>query len=381
MTPKLASAPSFVVRLMRVLAGILLGLVLSEGIARLVLEGRNWTPGSAFAGDLIRPSPGGGFTFAGDLDTVFRPPWRDAKRLITDPHGWRVPAGPRPPARESLVVCGASYTWGFNVEAEESWPFLLEARLRTAGRDLRVHNLAQLGLTLPLMLASLEQLPEDIRPERCLIAVPLTGLYILGLGLEADGLRLANREEGVASLAEGLGPEGARLEEVNGWLLRDDRPGRGTLTDELWTRSVLGHRFLYRMRRVEGSALQLLEEKRDLDLLSQRAKQIGERLRATVKRLRDRGCRTDLVLLPANFAFLQRSFTDEDMVFLRDFYRASGALAGEFQVWDLTRGDDAPRLSAEPGGDYFLYDPHYAPSGHRKIADAVATRILAELPR
>ena len=106
--------------------------------------------------------------------------------------------------------------------------------------------------------------------------------------------------------------------------------------------------------------------------MTARATAIGKRMRRVILDLAAKGCRTDLVMLPANMKALKRKYTADDERFLRAMHRESGFIHGDFGVLDLTSRPHRVVMDVGPDGDYLLDDPHYTVSGHRKIAAAVA---------
>ena len=80
-----------------------------------------------------------GWRHASNLNTTF-----EKKTLSTDRLGFRL-AGP-PVDAPTILVLGPSSAFGWGVEANESWPALLEARMSHQGE--RVFNASQVGYTI-----------------------------------------------------------------------------------------------------------------------------------------------------------------------------------------------------------------------------------------
>ena len=63
--------------------------------------------------------------------------------------------------------------------------------------------------------------------------------------------------------------------------------------------------------------------------------------------------------------------TKSEIEIVRVFARESGALERRYAIVNLVNGEMAVPLDTGPGGDFFEYDSHYTPSGHRKVAAAM----------
>lgn len=105
-----------------------------------------------------------------DLDTTF-----EATRVWTDAEGMRLATPPGDPARDrprgspEIAVFGASPTFGYGVEGDESWPAQLEARLRPELPGVRVRNAGQIGFSTWQGLRLMEQVIDEWRPDLVVI--------------------------------------------------------------------------------------------------------------------------------------------------------------------------------------------------------------------
>jgi len=91
------------------------------------------------------------------LDTRF-----EGTAVFTDDHGFRLSsAGAQRPETADIVVLGASPTFGYGVEADETYAAVAAARLEAAGADLSVFNAGSIGYSslqgLRLARANLER--------------------------------------------------------------------------------------------------------------------------------------------------------------------------------------------------------------------------------
>lgn len=123
---------------------------------------------------VFKPHPARMFALAPEQDQLFV--GRDfATRVIIGPDGFRVPAGaPRAGAGGPRVLAlGDSMTFGYGVEAEESWPEVLETLLRKDDRpDVEVINAGVVAYAPDQQLDQLRELLPRVRPD-----VVVLGLY------------------------------------------------------------------------------------------------------------------------------------------------------------------------------------------------------------
>ena len=138
---------------MQILCGLVLGVAASEATLRGLMPDRNWTPSSALSGSAIRVNEAGYHQAKPNLSTGAFTGWHSPTPVHTDEHGFRIP-GPdvaRPDVgadAERVLVIGASYTWGFGVAGEETWPYVLERLAAETDRPLRVTNGVMTTMTI-----------------------------------------------------------------------------------------------------------------------------------------------------------------------------------------------------------------------------------------
>jgi hypothetical protein len=75
-----------------------------------------------------------------------------------------------PPGRTRILALGDSMTFGYYLEEDETWPVVLERRLREAGRDVEVANGGSGGWTIEDATLFLEERALALEPDRVLIA-------------------------------------------------------------------------------------------------------------------------------------------------------------------------------------------------------------------
>ena len=374
----------------QIVAGIVFGLLAAEGTTRLVCAGGNWTPNSPFSSNGLGPAPGESFRLRPNLRTNLQLAWQPKTAIIADERGWRVPRAdyPRPPVGESVLFVGASFTFGFGVEAEESYPFVAEHLLAESPRPIRVHNASLMSHTLPQMLAVLENLPPGVEPDRVFICLPLGGLYILGLGSTAEAVSFVDNDGGLSNLTLAGGGLHLELEDVGGWLMRIDRRPKTAFTDFVQTRTAVGHRAVRRLTQAFRPQ-RIVERKDPIDkqLLTKACGAIGERLGRVNRDFAKRGVRVHLVYERIHERLLEmfaRRLDEGDMEYFRAFGRASGIATRELEILDLTNPSSPNYVPLDDayGGDFLVpFDDHYSIRGHRKVGERLAQWLLEKPPR
>lgn len=92
---------------------------------------------------------------------------------------------PKPAGRIRILAVGDSFTYGWGVEANESWPKLLEARLRQLGRDVEVANLGKPGASPAEYAAIVSKAVPVLKPDLVIVGI-LQGEDLAQTGLEAS---------------------------------------------------------------------------------------------------------------------------------------------------------------------------------------------------
>jgi lysophospholipase L1-like esterase len=101
------------------------------------------------------------------------------------------PVDTRPGLRR-IVVLGDSVTFGHGLEAAQAFPQQLEARLRAAGRDVEVFNVALPGWSTRQERLAYERIARPYRPNAVVLAVCLNDLAELQINLaKPPGLLLS----------------------------------------------------------------------------------------------------------------------------------------------------------------------------------------------
>jgi lysophospholipase L1-like esterase len=119
------------------------------------------------------------FTFTADINRLG---FRDREFALTKEAGTR------------LLVIGDSFTYGWGVSAEQSWPKLLESGLRGLGRDVEVANLGQPGAS-PAVYA-----------QTAAKAIPLLKPDVVIVGItQGDDLAQLKRGDGPSPPSPGAG--------------------------------------------------------------------------------------------------------------------------------------------------------------------------------
>jgi len=140
--------------------GLVLAALAGEGLLRVL-----WPQRSAVTVGMFRADPDAGYALQPGYRNVVRVP-EYTTRILIDDEGYRVPAeddrraagsdraadsdrasgsaaadsDPAPGSAVRILALGDSFTFGVGVEAEDSWPEVLERRLTESGEAVRVRN-------------------------------------------------------------------------------------------------------------------------------------------------------------------------------------------------------------------------------------------------
>ncbi len=365
---------------MKVLLGVLGAFFLVELGTRYCLPKGNWTPGQGLASNALRLGQNGILLNKPNLHTytcVNLEPWT---ALDTDNRGFRVPRNQSRESagdvRERILVLGASNTWGMGVTAEDTWPQIFQGLLAERGRTVEIMNGAQVGYTLPHMFERARQLANDIALDRIFIAVPSSGLYMFGLGSAGSPWHFVHMHPWqVTPLPlEYAFDQLPQLEEVNGFVLRRDRAGRGGFIDDLRTQSALIHRIWVKAS-LRQNRFDVVKEETPFDLaeLVKKARNLGREFCELEDDLSRRGIRLHLVFFPAQWGDLVLRNDDTQMAVLGAFQKVARVGLRRFPRADLS-GDPKYRIDLDKrlGKDVLIDGRHLSARGHAKVAASLA---------
>ncbi|HEX8776454.1 MAG TPA: GDSL-type esterase/lipase family protein [Pyrinomonadaceae bacterium] len=114
--------------------------------------------------------------------------------------------GQKPEGRIRILAVGDSFTYGWGVEANQSWPKVLEARLRQLGHDVEVANLGKPGASPAGYAAIMGKAMPVLKPDLVIVGI-LQGEDLAQTRLEASinsSARLPDGRQPAAIMRLGL---------------------------------------------------------------------------------------------------------------------------------------------------------------------------------
>lgn len=368
------SAPARIVPVVALgLFGLVLALLLAEASVRLLRLGP--LPLAVF-----EPHPRRMFTLAPGTEVLFV-----GEEFTTEvkigPEGLRHPAllPPEEAPRPRILALGDSMTFGYGVEAEESWPARLQTRLQTTGFPAaEVINAGVVAYAPDQELDLLRELLPKVRPDLVILA-----LYVGNDPAEVLLHRSAPPMQ--------VSPEGVLLESPRGV---DLNPGalRGWLAahSRLYSFArVRIHRLLVALGLRQAPALFHADYFRDAlgytNAYDANWRLLEQLLVEADRETRRAGARFLLAVIPMDVQVADRywahykrlGFALEPAVLSDD--RPQARLRGFAARSGIAMVDLLPALRAHRDGSlYFARNPHWTPEGHRAAARAIApaARIL-----
>jgi hypothetical protein len=237
-------------------------------------------------------------------------------------------------AARHLHVFGDSFTFGFGVANEDTWPNLLDDRL---GDDVDVLNYGVIGYSLEQMLLSLERNRERVAPGDLVLFTPMSDDLARSLAGRAYVCGGQIRSEGNEMFPV--------LEENGGWRMADLADECSFLFDTVLANSPLpiGFGALYRTWRSEGNHQQMID---NAERIFARAEAVAE----------ERGASFELVFIA----------TPDEC--------AAGRLAFDLSALERSWTSLLPACPAgrdEAQALRFPFDGHWNPKGHAWAAEAV----------
>jgi lysophospholipase L1-like esterase len=295
----------------------------------------------------------GPYTADAELGWILRPDYRGVYRgylfeaaTSTNSLGFRGPDwdAARQSAEHRILVLGDSCTFGLGVADAQTFPALLEARLRAQGRKAAVFNAGIPGYDTAQEARLLSRLMAVVRPDLLIVA-----------WLPND-------------ITDDSAEHARLLQVIDGQLISDVAQYRA------WRRTIEHHGLkrsaLYRFAQTRAKLLRLRSRTRSVPLDRERLRASQESLLEIQRQADALGARTLLVLLP------RRPEIAGSNVSLRHHEEmASFAERHGIEVVDLPRlwrGRSAPESIYLPGEQV-----HLSATGYAEVADAVtATRTL-----
>jgi lysophospholipase L1-like esterase len=296
----------------------------------------------------------------------------------------------REPGELSLVAIGDSYVFGQGVELADSFPALLETRLRERGRPAQVVNVSNIGISSEAYYVLLRDVGLRYRPDLVVLtlfgndaslAAPPTRARRLVRGLSHHShlvtlQRIAHRE-----LAKRR--QAAVVAEVEGYwdhVARACTPHHGAAACRAM---IAGFRERHgsRVNNLATACLTDPDEVRrwvETDLAGPGWDELEFYVEAMARLCERRGCRLVLGIVPdgaqvdAGQLELRRSL---GVRYSGDVLTAPGAfqsaVAGLARRLGVGCYDPLDRFRSDPGGLYFDTDLHWTPAGHRAYAEGL----------
>ena len=363
------------------LAGLLVGLLLAEGLARVVQPGGaadllfnapEYSPLDLYINDpelLLLPSPG----FEGEVGTSEYSSWiRINERGLRGP-----PVGPKPEGALRLLAVGDSFTMSVQVdEAELFQARLAESLTASLGRPVEILNGGVDGYGTLQALGRVEHLAETLELDGAIY------LFFMGNDLQ-DNVTYNHLARGRRSvIPRPLDHRPANQPTMQGAPNRPEMPA--------WRRWLGTHSHAYaqidvyqKSQNPNERALQRFRMELELFLsgspgLRQHLTETKKAIDLAAERCEARGMHCFMAVAPAAFMIDQRRAAptfelvglDADRIDLDGPREAVVDVASAaMPTLDLT---PALTEAAEDGPVYYRYDGHWNVRGHAAVADAMA---------
>ncbi len=195
-------------------------LALLEGVARLVEKRRQARAEVAdYIWDWDDKMPGGFYVMKSD--GVGWPPWEE---FNGDGLRDRTRTRQKPEGVTRIAILGDSVTLGAELQPQEAYPQLLEARFAAEGRRAEVMSVALWGWSTRQQRTAWQRIARAYRPDQALLAVCLNDIPELHNNLERPPRWLARLYDRSALVRLLLNAEGREIESVERLFAEPDAP-------------------------------------------------------------------------------------------------------------------------------------------------------------
>ena len=301
---------------------------------------------------------------------------------------------PMPPdERTRVVAIGDSFTFGWGVRAEQSWPKVVES---LAGTSMEVINFGFPGASPNDYSDMITEALDHFGPEVVLVGT-LQGDDLIQL-VEQEPLEVGwsarTRETLFPTLTEWLSPTPATMESYRSIFRKSQAYLKSTLTpqqQQRYQRLSPGVRTAFEAGLLNPSLVHtaMTNPKRVVQPVEEAAEWQGaaesrfrKSLRAWAARCHDAGAELILVIIPDGPYVSEAAARGMRAVGYDVPASLLTTTVCQDVVTDICRELDVPVINpvaefrkAADGGDYFELDGHFTPQGQKRLAAAVARKI------